>query len=318
MAIDSTAFDRYRRSPTAKTTLPRLALGTLVVVLVWFAATAAALVVGTYLYVRSGAAAGPKGFVETFMATPTGVIVTLLSFAGIWLGLWIAMRWIHREALSSLIGNSRRIVWPSLLKGLAAVLITSALSELLLYALHPGIERAPVAWSTWLVVLVPMVLLVFLQTSSEEMLFRGYLLRALAFRFRSPLVWAQLPLFVFTVLHWSAASSSLNAAVLVSIGAFAVLLTVLVYATGNLSAAFGAHLGNNLTSFLFISHQDGLGAFALFSGLPVDAPGWSGHDAMLIAAIGIGCTALTALLLLHRRSPLKVEPDLGPPEPRQA
>ncbi|TGR73492.1 CPBP family intramembrane metalloprotease, partial [Mesorhizobium sp. M1C.F.Ca.ET.189.01.1.1] len=69
--------------------------------------------------------------------------------------------------------------------------------------------------------LVPIVLLAFLQTSSEEMLFRGYLLRGLACRFRRPLIWAVLPGLLFTSLHWNTASTlAINASVLVSIAAF--------------------------------------------------------------------------------------------------
>ncbi|TIV06007.1 MAG: CPBP family intramembrane metalloprotease, partial [Mesorhizobium sp.] len=119
-------------------------------------------------------------------------------------------------------------------------------------------------FSSWLLFLIPIVLLAFLQTSSEEMLFRGYLLRGLAYRFRSPWIWALLPGLLFTSLHWNSASTfAINACVLVSIGAFALLLTLLVYVTGNLGAGFGAHLGNNLTGFLLISHQEGYNGFAL-------------------------------------------------------
>ncbi|TIW30304.1 MAG: CPBP family intramembrane metalloprotease, partial [Mesorhizobium sp.] len=35
MISDPVAFERYRRSPNAKTTLPRLLLGTAIVVLFW-------------------------------------------------------------------------------------------------------------------------------------------------------------------------------------------------------------------------------------------------------------------------------------------
>ncbi|TIR99076.1 MAG: CPBP family intramembrane metalloprotease, partial [Mesorhizobium sp.] len=91
--------------------------------------------------------------------------------------------------------------------------------------------------------------------------------------------------------------------------AFALLLTLLVYVTGNLGAAFGAHLGNNLIGFLLISHQQSYNSFALFNAKPLEGPGWTNWDAVLIAAIGIVSTLLTMLLLLHRRSPLKVGPD---------
>ncbi|RWE24226.1 CPBP family intramembrane glutamic endopeptidase, partial [Mesorhizobium sp.] len=211
--------------------------------------------------------------------------------------------------LSALIGTTRRVSWDGFVKGLIAVLITSLISEILLYGLQPDIDRGPIPLASWLLFLVPILLLAFLQTSSEEVLFRGYLLRGFASRFGSPLIWATLPVLLFTALHWSTASTlAINACVLVSIAAFALLLTLLVYRTGNLGAAFGAHLGNNLTGFLLISHQQSYNSFALLNAKPLEGPGWTTWDAVLIAAIGIASTLLTMLLLLHRRSPLKVAP----------
>jgi len=63
---------------------------------------------------------------------------------------------------------------------------------------------------------------------------------------------------------------------------------------------------NNLTGFLLISHQESYNSFALFNARPLEGPGWTTFDAVLIAAIGIVSSLLTALLLLHPRSPLKV------------
>jgi predicted permease len=155
--------------------------------------------------------------------------------------------------------------------------------------------------------------LTLLQTSSEEVLFRGYLLRGLASRFGNPMIWAGLPVLLFASLHWSASSTlAINACVLVSIIAFALVLTLLVYATGNLGAAFGAHLGNNLTGFLLISHQQSYNSFALFNARPLEGPGWTTSDAVLIAAIGVVSSLLTGLLLLHPRSPLKVGAEVSP------
>ncbi|TPI26973.1 CPBP family intramembrane metalloprotease [Mesorhizobium sp. B3-1-6] len=308
MTIDNAAFERYRRSPNEKTNLLRLFFGTAIVIAFWMAMTALVLFAGTYVYIVWRLPGPSTGrYMQDFLASPTGILSALTSFAGIWIGLWVAMRFVHGEPLSALFGVSRRVAGGDFLKGLAAVLITSLFSEVLLYWLQPEIARGPIAFSSWLLFLIPIVLLAFLQTSSEEMLFRGYLLRGLAYRFSSPLVWALLPGLLFASLHWNSASTlAINACVLVSIGTFALLLTLLVYVTGNLGAGFGAHLGNNLTGFLLISHQEGYNGFALLNAKPLEGPGWTGLDAVLIAAIGIVSTLLTILLLLHRRSPLRV------------
>ena len=310
---DTAAFERYRNTATEKTNLPRLIVGTAIVVLFWVAVTLVVVLGGTYLAIIWHVLPGdPRGPLQGFLASPIGILTALTSFAGIWIGLWLAMRFVHGEPLAALFGASRRVSLPGFVKGLIAVLITSALSEILLYGLQPEIARGAISLSTWLLFLLPIVALTLLQTSSEEMLFRGYLLRGLAKRFQSPYVWALLPVLLFTSLHWSPDSSlAINACVLASIAAFAVLLTLLVYVTGNLGAAFGAHLGNNLTGFLLISHQESYNSFALFNAKPLEGPGWTTTDAVIIAAIGIVCTLLTILLLLHPRSPLKVEPVSG-------
>lgn len=315
MTIDPAAFQRYRTTPNSKTTLLRLLLGTVIVVVFWMAVTVAVVFGGTYAYVvwmaSTGGSVGTQP-VQNFLASPAGILTQLSSFAGIWLGLWAAMRWVHGERVAALIGASHRVSRDGFLKGLAAVLITSLFSEILLYCLQPEIARGAISLSSWLLYLIPIIALALLQTSSEEALFRGYLLRGLASRFENPFIWALLPAMLFTALHWSTSSTAaINASVLASIAAFALLLTLLVYITGNLGAGFGAHLGNNLTGFLLISHQESYNSFALFNAKPLEGADWTTTNAVLIAAIGIVSSLLTILLLLHPRSPLKVEADIS-------
>ena len=319
MTIDSTPFERYRQSPNHNTTLPRLIAGSVIVAIVWLAVTAAVIFAGVFGYAELAALFGPEtltfdqgGIIERFMASRAGVLATLATFAGIWLGVWVAMRFVHRERLSRLFGNSGRISRAGFAKGLLAVLLTSVLTEIGLYLLVPEIARGPISLSSWLVFLAPVLFLAFVQTSSEELLFRGYLMRGLACRFRSPWVWALLPTLVFTALHWNPGSvPAMNIGVLASIGAFAVLLVILVYATGNLGAAMGAHLGNNLVGFLFISHESSLSSFALFRSPPLDSLAWTAPQSIAIVAMSIAAIIATLLLLMHPRSPLKVDADLG-------
>ncbi len=313
MIPEPTAFERYRSSPNGKMTLLRLIFGTIVILLVWTLSTFAVVRIGWGFVALVPDSLQPDGYgMEAFLTSPIGVLTALVTFCGIWAGAWLVMRWIHREPLSALFGNSHRISRSGFLNGFVAVFLTSIFSEVLLYALDPVIQRGSIGLSVWLMALVPVAMLAFVQTSAEELLFRGYLPRGLARVFRSPLVWALLPTLVFTALHWSGDSAlAMNAAGLISIGAFSVVLMMLVHATGNLGAAFGAHFGNNLFGFLLISHQASLSSFALFEARSLEGAGWAGIDAVLIAGIGIASSLLTALLLLHPRSPLRVAPDLG-------
>lgn len=309
MALDRTAFEAYRRSAGEKTTLPRLILGTILIVLAWLLVTLAVVFSGFYISESYDLGFGSMG---SFMETRFGVLVSLVTFSGIWIGVWLVMRFVHAEKLRALFGVARRISWSDFVKGLVAVLITSAASEIAIYAIAPDIQRTAIGWGAWLLFLVPMLFLAFVQTSSEELLFRGYLLRGLANRYRSPLVWGFLPGLVFTCLHWNiGAPASMNACVLASIGSFAALVTILVYLTGNLGAGMGAHFANNFAGFLLISHESALSSFALYRGKPLETIVWTPASAILIALIGLVCCALTLLILVHPRSPLRVGEDTG-------
>ena len=54
MAIDVKAFERYRRSPNEKTTLPRLIVGSVIAALCWFATTMAVIFAGAYGWMPTG------------------------------------------------------------------------------------------------------------------------------------------------------------------------------------------------------------------------------------------------------------------------
>lgn len=310
MAIDPTAFEQYRRSPNEKTTFLRMVAGVVIIAVLWFGTTV--LFVGAYAWFGSGNPFGDGNSAQEFLGTAGGLFTTLATFAGIWIGVWIAMRWLHREKLSRLFGNSARITRSGFLKGFAAVIVTSLLTELAYFAMMPEVSRGPIEFGTWALLLIPIVLFAFVQTSSEELLFRGYLQRGLAYRFRSPIVWAVLPTIAFTALHWNPQSVlGMNIGVVISIGAFAALLALLVYATGNLGASMGAHLANNLVGFALVSHDNTLGGLALFRAPPLDGLAWTPAETATIAGISIVSILLTWLLLLHPRSPLRVTPDLG-------
>lgn len=312
MAIDPTAFEQYRRSPNEKTTFLRMVAGVVIIAVLWFGTTI--LFVGTYAWLGGSDPLGGGNPVEQLLGTAGGLFTTLATFAGIWIGVWIAMRWLHREKLSRLFGNSARFARSGFVKGFAAVTFTSLLTELAFFAMMPEVSRGPIEFGTWALLLIPIVLFAFVQTSSEELLFRGYLQRGLAYRFRSPIIWAVLPTIAFTALHWNPQSVlGMNIGVVISIGAFAALLALLVYATGNLGASMGAHLANNLLGFALVSHDNTLGGLALFRAPPLDGLAWTPAETATIAGISIVSILLTWLLLLHPRSPLRVTADLGQP-----
>jgi CAAX protease family protein len=304
------AFRRYvDRAREGRIALWRLGAGCLLVLLVWVLTTVAAFFVGAFFVVLGTDARvfDPGAFLQVFLSTPSGVASALASFVGMSGGVFLAVRWVHRRPFGSVLGASGRIAWGDVARGFAAAFVTSALAEAPNFLVDPSVHRSATALGVWLLWLVPTMLLLFIQVSAEELAFRGYLLQSLAARFRSPLVWALLPLLLFTALHWNAQTgAAMSVATLASIAAFAALATLLVVRTGNLSVGIGAHLGLNSFGILGVSHMSWLSGAALFEGRPVDVGDWSGTQALVVGLFGIAPFALMALMLLHPRSPLKV------------
>ncbi len=293
-----------------RSALWRISLGLVLILAVWAATTVATVSLGGVISVFTmgpSLAEDPNAYVNAFLATPPGVATALASFLGMSGGVFLAVKFVDRRPLGTVLGAERRLAWRDFWRGLTAALIASALGEVATYFVDPSLRRSTIGVAAWLLWLGPLTLLLFIQISAEELMFRGYLMQSLAARFRSPFVWALIPIVLFTILHWDGRSPpSMRAAMLLSIGAFAVLATVLVVRTGNLGAGMGAHLGLNAVGILFVSHMSWLSGGALFMSRALDAGGWSLLDSVLVGVFSIGSFALMGLFLLHPRSPLKV------------
>lgn len=324
MSVLAPAFASYvERARDGPNALWRIVLGLAIVGIAWMALTFAALMLAMF---STGAFASLVGGADAWavfrelVGKPLGLAATLCSFLGIWLGVWLAVRLLHGRALAGVLGAERRISWANLMRGLLVALFVSVLSEAAFYPADPTIVRSDVPLAVWLGWLVPLAILLLVQTSAEELVFRGYLTQSLGAMFRSPFVWAGIPTTIFTLLHWnSAADPAMNAAALVSIAAFALAATLLVYRTGDLGAAIGVHLGVNGFSILVVGRTSWLDGVALLRGSTIDTGAWSVLDAAWLAAISVATFLLMLWLLLGRRSPLRLAlPPTAPPVPAVA
>jgi uncharacterized protein len=313
MIESSPAFRRYvELARNGREQVWRLLVGCLIVILAWAIVMIAILFAGVFGRWRwSGErldVAASRFLEEELGRTPFAVGVVLLTFAGIWLGVWIALRLLHKRSIGTLLGADRRLSGGDFTRGLIVALLVSVLSEVAALAFIPTFDRGTIGIGEWLVWLAPLSLLLFVQISAEEVAFRGYLVQTLAARFQNAFVWGVLPAAFFTIVHWDpAALPFMNATILISIASFAAAATILVYATGNLGAAMGVHFGMNFFGIMLVSHASWLNGAALFVSRPLDAGGWTLGDAALLTVNGVLSMTMIVWLLLARRSPLRLK-----------
>ncbi len=300
----------------------RILTGFLAVAIIWIALGIAIVVAGAALFVaRSGGRADSIDAIfatfdyQVLAADPLGSGTVLLSFAGIWAGVWLIMRILHRRSIRDLFGVERRVLWSDFLRASLVTFVVGLIAIPFLLLVDPTVQRGDISLSGWLIAALPLMLCCFVQTSAEEILFRGYLHQTLAARYATPAIWLGLPTILFTLLHWEGeASSAINLSVLVTIGVFALSMSYLLIKTGNLAAAMGAHFGNNIGAFLIFSSQPEFSGGVLFMGRSIREPGWTTEQALMLGVIGVVAILVAQVLLVHPASPVRLR-SLSRPRP---
>lgn len=206
------------------------------------------------------------GFMEALGtgSTPLAMYLLLFSFVFMIMGVTLSARLLHRRGLFSFFGpldRCRRQFGRVSLAMLAVFAVTFVLPPY-----DMGGDFVPnMPLLQWLVMLAPSLLFVLLQTSAEEIVFRGYVQQQLAARFRSPFVWMVLPSVVFAVGHYLPESAGENA-LLIAIwaGVFGMLMADLTARSGSLGPAMAVHFWNNVGAIVIVSIPDELSGLALY------------------------------------------------------
>lgn len=227
--------------------------------------------------------------------SPATMLVLLFGFGLLTLATFITVRLMHRRGLLSLLGPSRAVLrdfWATA-KGLA--LLLAALWLLPPYdlgaPLEPNLEPG-----LWLVLLPLSLSAVLVQTSAEEIVFRGYIQQQLAARFASPLVWILVPSALFAVGHYLPAEAGDNAVyIALWAGVFGILMADLTARAGNLGPAIAVHFANNVSSLLIVSLPDGLSGLSLYT-IDIDI---ASRDA-LVTALPIDFASMVLMWLVAR------------------
>lgn len=223
--------------------------------------------------------------------------VGLATFLGLWVGVWAVLRLLHKRSFASLIGFDGRLKGRQFLvgAGLAAAYLAIGMAMSSLSGGAPQRSNLPV--ETWLVAFVPLVLLIALQSISEELLFRGYLVQQLAARVNTPIVWGLLPALAFGLAHVTngRADPQFTAYYIFAAVMLGLVMTATVWRTGGISAAMGFHVVNNIGAMLVV----GLGG-----GTPVSLFTLSYGDVMASAPTDLLALGLLLAFVLSPYAPL--------------
>ncbi|MEO0912471.1 MAG: type II CAAX endopeptidase family protein [Pseudomonadota bacterium] len=299
------SFAAYRSQSIARfgsTSIWRTLLGSLIIAVLLIVGQSLALV--SYMIVTPG----PNTLAEVLSA-PVAILTLLFSFASAHLAVLVCALLLHRRGYFAFWGASPAIRTRGVVAGILAVAIALGSLTGLSWPYAPPVQQLPLG--VWAVYVAPALCALLIQTSAEELVFRGYLQPLLATRFRSPLIWFALPACLFGAVHWQPGTFGENAWLVVLAATLIGLITAdVTVRTGNISAAVGLHFANNAIGLLLVATPGPLSGLGLFLNTipPSDI---AATRIGLIANIAIFALAYALWLLwLRRRTRL-----LSPHEP---
>ncbi|MEO0768974.1 MAG: CPBP family intramembrane glutamic endopeptidase [Cyanobacteria bacterium J06649_4] len=175
---------------------------------------------------------------------------------------------MHGRPLQSLINTEKTINFRRVAQGLGLWMALSSLWLGLDVWMDPQNYRWQFDPSAWYPLAALSILLVPIQTSIEELIFRGYLMQGLRLITRHSAWLVVISSFIFSWLHWGNPEMLRGPMVWGALNYFAwgVIFSVITLKDNGLELALGVHAGNNIFLSLMVTTPDSvLQTPALFS-----------------------------------------------------
>lgn len=174
------------------------------------------------------------------------------------LGLWIAVRFIHQKTLASIITAFEKIRWGRYFFAFALWGSLIVILTLVSYAISPEEMEVHFDFYKFIVLLIVAVIFVPIQTATEELIFRGYLMQGFSQLFKSGIIPLIITSVLFGLVHGTNPEAKAHGLLLmlpyyIFFGAFLAVLTLL---DEGLELAMGIHCANNLISSLLITSKN--------------------------------------------------------------
>lgn len=219
---------------------------------------------------------------------------SILMMAG---GLAVAVKFIHRRALLTLVTPEPRVDWRRIARGAAAWALIAAAISAVEHLLFPGRYYLSFDPQRFLVSAALVLVLTPLQCASEELVFRGYVLQGLALLTRNCFALAAASSLIFTLPHLLNPEVREHGVALMAANYFAIglLLATVTLRDGRLELAIGLHTANNVFLALAANYEgSALATESVFTARELDP---------VYSLVALVCGAVLFHLWIFRRAP---------------
>jgi len=184
----------------------------------------------------------------------------LISFLPLILGLWLTVRFWHKDAFIKIFTAASHFRWGYFWRAALIVGLASAILTGLNYLIAPDDFKDYKINSDlslyWKLLIVTLIFVPF-QAASEELFLRGYLNRALSGYIKNPWIIFLITSASFAALHaWNPEAAGQLWPYLTLIFMFGFFMCVILYFEGGLESAISYHIMNNLIVFGLLGYSD--------------------------------------------------------------
>lgn len=170
--------------------------------------------------------------------------------------IFITLRWLHQRPFMTLIGADNKFRWQRLFQAFAIWFVIQSILIFISYLIEPGNFEFTFKPVEWFLLLACALILTPIQTSTEELFFRGYILQGLGLITKQPLILMIINGILFMLPHLANPEVQRGflwmALYYFAVGVFCTLLTL---KDNRLELALGVHAANNLFH-LFVTTKD--------------------------------------------------------------
>jgi membrane protease YdiL (CAAX protease family) len=182
-------------------------------------------------------------------------LVTMSSFIPFILATLLVVRFIHNRPVQTLITGEPRVRWKRIFVGGGIWFAIAALIATVEALLYPGRYVLTFQPGELLVFVIFALILIPIQTSAEEVFFRGYLLQWIGLRLKNKWVLSVLNGLLFFLPHTANPEMAVDST-LVGLGyfVFGFVFTLVTVQDNGMELALGVHAANNLFIALFANY----------------------------------------------------------------
>lgn len=178
----------------------------------------------------------------------------LLSFAVGLVAILLVIRYLHRQPIIEATTSRKKVDWGRFFFGFGLIAAFTIIATIIDYNLRPedfvwNFRAVPFA-----IMAVIAIIMVPLQTSFEEYLFRGYLMQGFGILARNRWVPLIVTSLIFGSLHlWNPEVSKLGYIIMVYYIGTGLLLGIMTLMDEGMELALGFHAGNNLVGAMLVT-----------------------------------------------------------------